>query len=140
MSSDRHTDNKLALAPLFNAQYDFTADSVQQALAAAFAADARVRLAYPFEDLDGPAGLYQQAYAPLFAAIPDLERRDTIIIAGPTDHGDDWVGTCGYYTGSFESAWLDIPATGHQVSMRYHEFYRLVDDVQLQVKRMVMVN
>ncbi|MEO0380240.1 MAG: ester cyclase [Pseudomonadota bacterium] len=68
-----------------------------------------------------------KAFAPLIAAVPDLERRDTIVMAGPTPEGDDWVGCGGYYTGTFMRPWLDIPPTGHIIHMRFHEFYRFVD-------------
>jgi predicted ester cyclase len=125
--SDIHTANKAAMAPLLAAQYNFAAESVQRTLRELFTADAKVQLAYPFEELDGHQGLYREALAPLYKAIPDLERRDTIVIAGPTSHGDNWVGCCGYYTGTFAHSWLDIPATGHMVAMRFHEFYRLED-------------
>jgi hypothetical protein len=57
-------------------------------------------------------------------AIPDLERRDTIVIAGNA-LGQDWVGCGGYYTGLFERPWLKIPPTRHQISLRFHEFYRM---------------
>ena len=93
-----------------------------------------IQLAYPFETLDGPAALHKQAYLPLQAAIPDLERRDTIVMAGPTANGDNWVGSCGYYTGSFMQPWLDIPPTGHQVAMRYHEFYRIEDQQVVEMQ------
>ncbi len=46
-----------------------------------------------------------------------------------------WVGCCGYYTGAFLRPWLDIPATGRQVAMRFHdEFFRVEDGrvVELQ--------
>ena len=66
-------------------------------------------------------------YAGLRAAVPDLERRDTIVMAGPTHRGDAWVGSCGYYTGAFTGPWLDIPPTGQQFSLRFHEFYRIED-------------
>lgn len=124
---DIHNRNKAAIAPLRQALYDCEPDNLQRTIDDLFIADAVVQLAYPFETLANPGALFTEAYAPLQQAIPDLERRDTIVMAGPTQHGDDWVGCCGYYTGSFESSWLDIPATGHQVSMRFHEFYRLVD-------------
>jgi predicted ester cyclase len=124
---DIHSDNKAALIPLREALYNYEPDKVRQTLGSTFAPDATVQLAYPFETLSGPEALYQQAYKPLQQAIPDLERRDTIVMAGPTHHGDNWVGCCGYYTGSFESSWLDIPATGHQVAMRFHEFFRVAD-------------
>lgn len=109
------------------AQYDYESVPVRATLLAAFHPDAVVHLAAPFEDLDGAKGLYDLAYAPLYQAIPDLERRDTIVIAGPSPQGVDWVGCCGYYTGTFVRPWLDIPPTGHQVAMRFHEFYRMVD-------------
>jgi hypothetical protein len=92
-----------------------------------------VHLANPFEDLDGPGALLDQAFFPLAEAIPDLERRDTIVIAGSAvdqvDQVDqDWVGCAGYYTGLFERPWLKIPPTRHQISLRFHEFYRMEEE------------
>ena len=124
---DVHARNKAALAPLRAAQYNYEAEAVRAALGQVFRPDALVHLATPFEDLDGPEGLYQQAYLPLQQAIPDLERRDTIVMAGASPQGHDWVGCCGFYTGTFVRPWLDIPPSGHQVAMRFHEFYRMVD-------------
>ena len=121
-----HQANKQRLSLLRSALYDFEPGPVRKTLGEIFDRDAAVRLAYPFEDLDGPEGLFEKAFAPLQQAIPDLERRDTIVIAGTTPAEDDWVGCCGYYTGSFMRPWLDIPPTGHQVSMRFHEFFRFV--------------
>ena len=120
-------ENTALVARLRAAMYDWTADGVQAVLADVFAADAKVHLAFPFEDLDGPVGLYRDALAPLAAAWPDLERRDTIVVDGPTARDDDWVGCCGYYTGTFVEPWLDIPPTHRQTSMRFHEFFRVVD-------------
>lgn len=122
---DVHAANKRVLGALRAAQYDYEPARVRAALQAAFRPDASVHLATPFEDLQGPSALYGLAYAPLRRAIPDLERRDTIVIAGPAAIGGDWVGCCGYYTGSFARPWLDIPPTGHLVSLRFHEFYRM---------------
>ncbi len=79
---DVHARNKAALAPLRAAQYNYEAEAVRAALGQVFRPDAVVHLATPFEDLDGPQGLYQQAYLPLQQALPDLERRDTIVMAG----------------------------------------------------------
>ena len=122
-----HARNKAALALLRAAQYNYQPDAVRAALHAVFLPNAAVHLATPFEDLDGPQALYEQAYAPLHQAMPDLERRDTIVLAGNSAQGEQWVGCCGYYTGTFVKPWLDIPPTGHQVAMRFHEFYRMQD-------------
>lgn len=121
---DRHTTHKAVLAPLRAAMYDFGEPGVRAALAEVSAPDAVFRLSFPFGDTTGPEAFYDRAYAPLFRAVPDLERRDYIAMAGPTPEGADWVGCGGYYTGTFTAPWLDIPPTGHQVHMRFHEFYR----------------
>lgn len=125
MIHDVHSRNKAALAPLRHALYNFEASQVQEALLSAFHPHATVFLATPMEQLDGAAGLFAQALAPLHHALPDLERRDTLVMAGSVGPGQDWVGCCGYYTGTFFRSWLDIPPTGHQVAMRFHEFYRM---------------
>ena len=43
---------------------------------------AKVHLSHPFETLDGPDGLLNDALLPLQKAIPDLERRDNLVMAG----------------------------------------------------------
>jgi predicted ester cyclase len=126
--------NKQALEPLRKCLYNYDSNAVQAALDAVFHKETRVQLAYPFEDLDGADGLFKEALEPLYKAIPDLERRDTIVAAGPTEQGADWVGCCGYYTGSFLHPWLDILPTGHQVSMRFHEFYRMEDQQVVEMQ------
>ena len=125
MSIDVHGLNKALIQPLRQALYDYDPGTVRAALQRTFAKEAGVRLASPFEDLDGPEGLYGSAFAPLHAALPDLERRDTIVIAGDGAGGARWVGCCGCYTGTFVKPWLDIPPTGHQIAMRFHEFFRI---------------
>ena len=132
--SDIHSENKSALAPFREALYNYDPTRLAAVIDQLFTADALVQLAHPFETLSGPEALHAEVYRNLAEAIPDLERRDTIVMAGPTAHGDNWVGCCGYYTGSFEKPWLDIPPTGHQVSMRFHEFYRLVEGRVVEVQ------
>lgn len=124
MSGDRHDAHKAALAPVRAAMAAFEEGSVRRALGTLVAPDAAIRMPYPFGDLAGPDALYGACYAPLLAALPDLERRDWIVMAGPDDHGADWVGCGGHYVGTFAAPWLDIPPTGHFVHMRFHEFYR----------------
>lgn len=125
MDSNINTLNKGALLPLRQSLYNYQSDSVKAELLAVFSPDAVVHLATPFETLDGPTSLYNRAYEPLHQAIPDLERRETIVMSGASADGNHWVGCCGYYTGVFIRPWLGIPPTGHQVSMRFHEFFRM---------------
>lgn len=117
---------KALLLPLRAAMAAFPDGSVPAALSAALAPDVVVHLSHPFGTLPG-AAWYDTAYAPLHAAFPDLERRDLIVVAGRTDAGLDWIGTCGHYAGPFAAPFLDIPPTGHPAAFRFHEFWRVED-------------
>ena len=121
---DPHNTNKATIRAFRSALYDFDRGRLSSVVNNVFDPGCAVHLANPFEDLDGPGGLLDQALFPLEDAVPDLERRDTIVIAGSV-LGQDWVGCAGYYTGLFERPWLKIPPTGHQISLRFHEFYRM---------------
>ncbi|SLN51643.1 SnoaL-like domain protein [Pseudoruegeria aquimaris] len=114
-----------AVAPLRAAQYDWSAAGVQAALAACFHPDAVIRLCHPFGTLAGPESFYRSALAPLAAALPDLERRDWIVMEGTDEDGAAWVGCGGSYMGTFAAPFLGIPPTGRLAHMRFHEFYRI---------------
>lgn len=121
---DKHTDHKKLIAPLRAAMYDFDAGAVRRALQEICAPDVIFRLSFPFETIHGMDAFMERVFGPLVRAWPDLERRDYIVMAGPTPEGADWVGCGGFWTGAFMTPWLDIPPTGHMVHMRFHEFYR----------------
>ena len=125
----RHSANRRLLAPFLDALREPGPDPAELLPIAdrLFRNRAPVHLAHPFETLDGAEELLGTAFAPLIRALPDLERRDTIVIEGADADGADWVGCCGYYTGVFQRPWLDIPPTGHQIAMRFHEFFRIED-------------
>ena len=117
---------KSALGPYRAATEGFDAAAVKVALGAVLAPDARLHLCHPFGDIAG-AAFFDTCLQPLAAAMPDLERRDLILMAGTTDEGQHWVGTSGNYMGTFLAPFLDIPPTGHLAHMRYHEFFRIED-------------
>ena len=127
MSTDIHYRNKQIVAEFRGALYDCDEAVLSARLNKLFAPDCEIHLAFPFEDLDGPQALFEQAYKPLIEAIPDLERRDYIVMAGVCPDGN-WVGCGGFYMGILEQPWLDIPPTRHPVSMRFHEFFRIEND------------
>lgn len=122
--SDIHTANKSVLAPLRAAMFDFEEDAVLTELGRLVAPDAVIHMPVPLGDFEGPRAFHKGCFKPLFDAMPDLERRDWIVMAGLTEHGDSWVGCGGHYMGTFVAPWLDIPPTGHLAHMRFHEFYR----------------
>lgn len=113
----------------------FESSSVRLALDALFASDSDIKLCHPFGTVTGGEGLFEAALAPLHAALPDLERRDMIVLAGTTPEGEGWVGCMGNYMGTFTMPFLNIPPTGHLAHMRYHEFFRVENGkvIEMQV-------
>ena len=133
MTESIQNQNKERIGRLRAALYDCDASMLQGQLREVLAADCVVHLTNPLEDLDGADGLYEGAYAPLLAAVPDLERRDFIVMAGESK-GGNWVACCGHYMGVFERPWLGIPPTQHLLAMRYHEFFRLEDGMVVEMQ------
>lgn len=116
--------NKARLTALLSAMHNFEGAKVKALLAGLMNDDAVAHLCFPFNDLLGPTEVYDRCYAPLLLAMPDLERRDLIVMSGTTAKGHEWVGCAGHYLGTFVAPWLEIPPTGHITHMRFHEFFR----------------
>jgi predicted ester cyclase len=57
-------------------------------------------------------------------ALPDLERRDDIVLAGEFA-GRAWIAATGYYYGTLTNDWLGLPASKQWLYVRFGEFYRL---------------
>ncbi len=128
------TDLKTLLASYRTATANFDTGAVRAALADLFAPNAILRLCHPFGTLEGPDSYWDVCLSPLHAAIPDLERRDLIVLAGTTPEGQDWIGTMGNYMGTFAAPFLDIPPTGHLAHMRYQEFFRVEDEQVIEMQ------
>lgn len=124
MGKNLHQRHKEIVGQFRAGLYDCQEDNLLMVMQELFSPKSQIHLAFPFEDLAGPQELFEKAYKPLIASLPDLERRDYIVMAGSADSGD-WVGCAGYYLGIFEQPWLDIPPTLRPVAMRYCEFFRL---------------
>ena len=129
-----HLENKKRIVELVRSQYDFEANRVKSKLQNTFAAEAKIQLCFPFETLPDVDTFFETALLSLHKAMPDLERRDTIVMAGETRNKTSWVGCCGYFIGSFMSDWLDIPATRRAASIRFHEFYRFEDNKVVEMQ------
>lgn len=125
--------NKNLIAPFLAALRDCNVSLAQQELSTLLTPDTVIHMCFPFGDLNAE-NFHDTCFEPLAAAMPDFERRDVILVGGTTPEGDDWVGCCGSYVGTFVAPFLDIPPTGHLAYMRFHEFYRFVDGAVAEVQ------
>ncbi len=121
-------DLKASLRAFQQAALNFDSKNVQSAMDKSFAENAVLQMCHPFGTFEAPRAYFDRCLQPLHTAMPDLERRDMIVMAGTTAEGEDWVGTMGNYMGTFVAPFMDIPPTGHLAHMRYHEFYKITNN------------
>lgn len=126
--------SKAAISAYRRALYDFDPVTSPAAIAGCFAKNAVVHMCFPFGDIDGGEALWGQVFAGLIDAVPDIERREMILIDGPDDDGEIWVGSGGTYVGTFQRPWMGIPATRRVIHMRFHEFFRVQDGVVVEMQ------
>lgn len=125
-----HDEHQDLINKLRSALSSCSADQVERAIMDTFAPDAKIRLHFPVGEITGPDQLWDRVYRPLFAAMPDVERRDFIVMTGPRwgeGRSGNWVGLGGNIVGTLSTPWLDIPPTRKPVFMRYHEYFRIED-------------
>ncbi|MEM8750853.1 MAG: hypothetical protein AAGF28_11155 [Pseudomonadota bacterium] len=104
-------------------------DDLSSELKLAYGDDGHWRGSHPLNEMDGASAIEESVWRPLHAALPDLERRDCILIGGRYQNRDgntrDIVATVGQYVGTFKQDWLGIPATGQPLSVRYGEVHEV---------------
>ena len=125
---------KIIFNPFRLSQYNFDAESVKRQACSLFKKNAICHLPHPIDDVVGPEDFYDKSIGSLFKSIPDLERRDYIVIAGLTDKGYQWIGSSGFYCGTFVYPFLNIPPTGHVAHLRFHEFYRFEENKVIEMQ------
>ena len=126
---------KNQIKPLLSSMRDFNEYHVKKLLSSFLSNNSQIKMCYPFGEFDGSESFFDKVYKPLLNALPDLERRDMILLAGTTTEGRNWVGSMGNYMGTFIKPFLNIPPNGHLVHMRYHEFFCLEENkiVEMQI-------
>ena len=78
----------------------------------------------PVDECAGADAAVERFWQPLISAMPDLERRDELIVAGEFQ-GQEMVACLGHWRGHLKAPLFDIPATGHLVAVRYGEVHLL---------------
>ena len=100
--NDAHHQNKTAIEGLCEALYDFDEQAVRAILGHLLSADAACHFSRPIGYVES-SHLYDAVFSPLRFALPDLERRDMICIAGSDHDKAAWVGCAGHYIGNFKT-------------------------------------
>ena len=85
MNSDEKSEKlKGVLLNWQNAMSDFNEINVRRVMQSTTKADVELRMCHPFGNVKSADNIYEKIYSPLNVSLPDLERRDLIVLAGCT--------------------------------------------------------
>ena len=79
------------------ATQNFNKNSIKNSLVKYFSENSVFHFCYPFGTFNGLDKLLTNCIIPLLDSIPDLERRDMIVMAGTTPEGKDWLAKYAIY-------------------------------------------
>jgi predicted ester cyclase len=118
------TESKRLLLTALRALARAPENELERAASEVFAEAAECAVSYPTNRVRGLEEVVRRHLQPMRHALPDLERRDDVVIAGEFANRP-WIATTGYYYGTLTREWLSLPASDHWLYVRFGEFYRL---------------
>lgn len=130
-AAQRALNNKRWLYPRLQTLAESTPENLKAHLRDVYADNAHWRGSHPLNEHHGIDAVAENVWQPLLRAMPDLERRDDLFLAG-TYEGRDLVAAMGHYCGIMREDFLGIPATGRPVYLRYGEVYHVENGQVMQ--------
>lgn len=124
--AEAHSRNKRFVQRRLQALCRASVDDLEDSVGAVYADDARLFAFHPVNECTGAAAIASALWRPLRSALPDLQRRVSILIAGESG-GRDLVAVMGHLQGTFTRPLFDIPPTHGVVHIRYGEVHRVVN-------------
>lgn len=115
------------IAQLYAALAQKSESAIRAAAARTLHPDVSWHVAHPINDLHGVEEVVTQFLLPLAQALPDVERKPYIAVAGEHE-GRSWVDGTGYLMGTFAEPLLGIPPTGRTLYLRYTELVCVADE------------
>ncbi len=125
--------NKQLVWDFFSKLSGSTPDTVCDLAKNYFADDVVLDCAHPINRLSGIAQVCEKLWSPMLSSFKELAVRPYIFFGGKTDGSEDngkfenteWVSSTGYYEAVFEKDFLDIPASGKVIFLRYCSMFRM---------------
>lgn len=133
-----HTTNKRILFDGLQSLAQSSVDDMAATIERLYHPDATWRGSHPINELDSRSAILTDVWQPLARAMPDMERRDDIVVAGEYE-GEEFVACIGHLSGTFKADWLDIPATGKTLAVRYGEAHQIRDGKIVQTTMIIDV-
>lgn len=130
-SSAENLARKRAVSDAMCAIAESSPSTLRANLARIYHPEAHWRGSHPWNEMVGVDAIASTVWEPLLHSLPDLERRDDIVMGG-TYEDRDYVGAVGHLVGTFRRDWQGIASTGQTVALRYGEFHQMRDGLIVQ--------
>ena len=117
-----------------DASQAYSSAKMTEVIARLFSDTATIKMCHPFGTLMGGMTFKEKCLDLLHESMPDLDRRDMILMAGTSPAGEQWICCMGNYMGTFKAPFLDIPPTDHLAHMRYHEYFKVENGFIVEVQ------
>ncbi|MEL6269419.1 MAG: ester cyclase [Chloroflexota bacterium] len=124
--SEINQQNKATVWHLWQTLDHTRLETLSEPITEAFHSDVKWHGPHPINEQYGTDNLINGYWEPLRRSFPDLTRTTDVFIGGESE-GEDWVAGTGYFSGTFQNDWVDIPATGRKTYIRFGQFYVLAE-------------
>ena len=101
-----------------------TQKNLRANLEAAYHPNAHWRGSHPLNEVEGLDAIADKVWGPLLKAMPDAERRDSLLIGGEFE-GRGYVGAVGHLLGTFKKPWLGVAPSNAPMYLRYGEYHQM---------------
>ena len=121
-------EEKQIITALYQDLEKASPEGTQTVLERYYAANHIWRGYHPFDEIRGAALVADRFWAPLKTALPHMQRRQDVFMAGRNEmdgFASVWGVSMGHLMGLFDAPWLGIAPTGKLVMLRYCEFNKV---------------
>ena len=98
--------------------------------------DVSFHVSHPVNDLSNLAEFETKFAKPLRTSMPDAERRCLIELQDIDTQGNGWIAATGHFVGTYQHAFLGMPANGRPMFMRFTE---MVEIENMQIKSVYLL-
>ena len=116
--------NKKKIRNLLKNIVESNDQSLSENINNAYHENATINAFHPINDLEGISDITNKLWKPLLHSLPDLERRDNLVIGGSFQNRV-YVATVGHLTGTYTNPWLNVPPSGKTIHLRICEVHQI---------------
>ena len=123
----QNIENKKNFKNLFNKIAECPIDELDEYLKLTYHEEVELNAFHPINEIKGIDNVKNKLWRPIKKALPDLERRNNLVIGGAF-RDKVFVSFISHLTGTFINEWLGIPPTNKTIFLRTCEAHQITNN------------